>query len=212
MRTYIWSIPTRVFHWLLFFGFLFAYFSGDFKHLKNIHYAFGAFAGTLILFRFIFGFVGPKYSHFKDFPIGFRHQYAFLLHPFSKDRRYAGHNPLAALVMLLILVDGLITGLTGIMVYLALHPVSGLAMNADSLVRWHKISANLLMWLFSFHLLGVLVEMTFRSKTGAFVSIFTGYKNLSAEDCRLTPFQKVYSIFWLILPFVAFYLAYGLPV
>jgi len=67
MKSYIWTLPTRVFHWSLAIGFTTAYILGDFDKFENLHFAFGAFVGTLILFRIVFGIFGPRYSNFKDF-------------------------------------------------------------------------------------------------------------------------------------------------
>lgn len=72
MKTYIWSLPTRLFHWLLAIGFTVAYILGDFDNLENWHFAFGAFVGSLIFFRLFFGLVGPEYSNFKDFQIAWK--------------------------------------------------------------------------------------------------------------------------------------------
>ena len=77
MKTYIWALPTRIFHWLLVIGFSAAYLLGDADGLRNVHYAFGAFVGTLVFFRLIYGLIGPGYSNFKDFPIGFKNQVDF---------------------------------------------------------------------------------------------------------------------------------------
>ena len=43
MKTFIWSVPIRIFHWLLVIGFATAYILGDQVITANWHFAFGAF-------------------------------------------------------------------------------------------------------------------------------------------------------------------------
>ncbi len=62
MKTYIWSWPTRIFHWLLVIGMVAAYLLAEEEELLNYHSAVGYMVGILILFRIIWGFAGPKYS------------------------------------------------------------------------------------------------------------------------------------------------------
>ena len=107
MKSYIWTLPTRLFHWLLAIGFVIAYLLPDFKDFRSYHFAFGAFVGVLLFLRLLLGLFGPKYSHFRDFPIGIGCQFEFMQTFFSKTKVYAGHNPVASLVMLLIFLLGI---------------------------------------------------------------------------------------------------------
>lgn len=84
MKTKIWSLATRISHWLLALGFSIAYFTGENELQMNYHYAFGALAGGILFFRIIYGLIGSKYSHFKDFPMGISHQINFIKNYFSK--------------------------------------------------------------------------------------------------------------------------------
>ena len=65
MKTKVWTVSIRIFHWLLAIGFACAYILSYFDDYENLHYAFGLFVGVLILFRIIYGFVGNKYANFK---------------------------------------------------------------------------------------------------------------------------------------------------
>ena len=58
MKTYIWSLPTRLSHWLVAIALVVAYILGGEEESINIHAAFGYLAGTLILFRIIWGILG----------------------------------------------------------------------------------------------------------------------------------------------------------
>ena len=70
MKTYIWSLPTRFAHWLVFLALVIAYFLGGEEEYINAHTALGYLAGILILFRIAWGIVGPRYSSSAIFRLG----------------------------------------------------------------------------------------------------------------------------------------------
>jgi cytochrome b len=212
MKTYIWTFPTRIFHWLLAIGFTTAYILGNSDNLENLHFAFGAFVGILLIFRLLFGLFGPMYSNFRDFPISLKSQKEFITTYFSKTKIYAGHNPAASVVMLLILIVGLVCGISGYLLYTSGNNGLNIGISEDFLEESHEVSANLFLIFAGIHLLGILADVLFHSKTGTLQSIFTGYKNIETNSARLNGFHKVFILFWLIIPFYFFYLAYGLQI
>ena len=66
-KSYIWSLPTRAFH-LLFALFILLAFLTDDDKLLNYHAIIGYSILILLVFRVCWGYFGPKYSLFKDFP------------------------------------------------------------------------------------------------------------------------------------------------
>lgn len=212
MKTYIWTAPTRIFHWLLAVGFTVAFILGDFDNLSNLHFAFGAFVGVLLLFRVLFGLFGPTYSAFKDFPIGLKSQREFINSFFSKGKTFAGHNPAASVIMLSIFFVGIICSMSGYFLYANENNVLNIGINEDALEELHEIAANLFLILVVIHLLGILTESFFHKKTGTLQSIFTGYKNIESKSAKLNGFHKIFMVLWLIVPFYVSYLAYSLPV
>lgn len=212
MKTYIWTFPTRIFHWLLATAFTTAYILGNFDNFDNLHFAFGALVGILIIFRLLFGLFGPTYSNFKDFPIRLKSQKEFVRTYFSNTKIYAGHNPAASVIMLLILTVGLICGISGYLLYATEKNVLSIGINEDFLEESHEVLANLFLALVCMHLLGILADILFHNKTGTFQSIFTGYKNIETKSARLNAFHKVFILLWFIIAFYVFYLAYGLQI
>lgn len=209
MKTLIWTLPTRIFHWLLAVGFTTTYILGDFEEIQNYHFAFGAFVSILILLRILFGLIGPKYSNFRDFPIGINHQKAFIKNYFSKNS-YVGHNPAASLVMLSILLIGLLCGISGYLLTVDESSIFYVVGNSEIFEELHEVFANIFLGLVIVHLIGVFSDTIFHKKTGTLNSIFTGYKNVEVENVKLNIFQKVFSILWFIIPFIFFYLAFGI--
>jgi len=212
MKTYIWTLPTRIFHWLLAIGFTTAYILGDLDNFKNSHFAFGAFVGALIVFRLLFGLFGPTHSNFKDFPIGLKNQIEFIKTYFSKPKIFAGHNPSASVVMILILLTGLTCGISGYLLYGSENKIFNFGINEEFLGESHEVLANLFLILVGMHLLGIVGDILFHWETGTFQSIFTGYKNIETKKAKLNYFHKAFVFLWFIVPFYIFYLAYGLPI
>lgn len=207
MKTYIWALPTRIFHWLMAVSFAIAFILSDFEELQNLHFAFGLFVGAIIFFRLIYGIIGPKYSNFRSFPIGIKSQQEFIKTFFLKTKTYSGHNPAASLVMLSIFLVGLSCSISGYLIYATENNILQIALNDDFLEEIHEIAANLFLFLVGIHLLGVIFDLVFHSKVETLKSIFTGYKKVDDEDVKLNKVQKFFSILWLIIPTLLFYYA-----
>lgn len=195
MKTYIWSLPTRLFHWLLVIGMVAAYILGEEEELLHIHSAVGYMVGILIIFRIIWGFAGPKYSRFSDFPLGFSKLKTFFSDMKASKSQSPGHNPAASLVMLGIILLSLLIVVSGSLLLASKGQgfFSGMnvGMTSGSLKEIHEIAVNVVILLVIFHLLGNLVDFIFNRKVGTLQSMFTGYKNIRGEDVHLSTFQKI---------------------
>jgi len=90
----VWDLPLRLFHWLLVMGVVTACITGEIGGLwLELHSQAGIFTLALIIFRFVWGFLGSTHSRFINFfPTPFR-----LRTYFSDKWRNIGHNPLSAL-------------------------------------------------------------------------------------------------------------------
>lgn len=211
MKTRVWTLPTRLFHWMLAVGFVTAYILGEEEELGNLHYAFGAMVGGLAILRLLFGLVGPRYSHFSDFRIGFKRQMQFLKN-FLKPDTYPGHNPPAALIMLAIMLIAVLTAMTGYLTYSgeAALPLAGLS--HDQVKEIHETLAGIFLGLVIVHLVGILIDTLVHRKTGTLLSMFSGDKNnVDGPSVRLNAFQVAFSFLWILVPLVLFVLAYRLP-
>lgn len=214
MKTYIWSLPTRIFHWLLVVGFSAAYLLRENDELRSWHLAFGALAGALILFRIIYGFIGTPYSKFSDFPMGFRHLKEEIKNFFfSKNMKIsAGHNPLASVVMLILLVVGLCCCIIGFLLYASQNELFTIGIGAGTLKELHENAANLFLFAVILHLIGLLVDTIKQGSNAMIFSMFSGYKHIGEESIKMNKMQKIFSLFWIIVPIILFFAAYKLPV
>lgn len=192
MKTYIWATPMRLFHWFLFLSLVCAYILGEEDELLNIHAAFGYVAVILLLFRIIYGFTGPGYSRFKDFPVKLSTISVYLRDIKNGKQNFAGHNPASAVIMLAILVDVLFVGASGMLALSAkgFGPLKGIVQQGNSEIfkEAHEIFVNILIVLVIIHLAGLIIDFYNNRKAGTIKSIFTGYKNVdgkSIEESRI---------------------------
>jgi cytochrome b len=139
----IWDLPTRLFHWALFVCVAGLIVTGNVGgSWMAWHFRLGYCVMTLLLFRFVWGLIGGKWSRFVSFIYSPSTLMAYLKGQ-GKPEHSAGHNPLGA---------GSVFALLG---FLALQVATGLVSddeitNAGPLTRfvsnarvslatwWHK--------------------------------------------------------------------------
>lgn len=174
----VWDPCVRLFHWLLFLSFCVAYasqheaFDGIGERLGGealqlAHVWAGYTVAGLLLFRLLWGFVGPRHARFSDFVFAPRATCAYLVDVLSlRARRYLGHNPAGGAMIVLLLTGLAVTSLTGIALYGAdkgLGPLAGwLSESSDSFVHIleesHETATHFTLLLIAGHLLGVIWE------------------------------------------------------
>lgn len=139
----IWDLPTRLFHWCFAACVVGAYVSAKLGGLyMDWHLRFGLAALGLILFRVIWGFVGPRHARFRGFVKGPGEIGSYLRGLAAGTARSAGHNPLGALSVLAMLID------------LGIQTVLGLFSTDDIMVQgplYGTVSASTSAFLSSLH-------------------------------------------------------------
>ncbi|MEY4760190.1 MAG: hypothetical protein RLZZ200_46 [Pseudomonadota bacterium] len=124
----VWDLPLRAFHWLLFlsiFGlWVTAKADADYmawltRHVDATwmqwHFRIGYFVIGLLLFRIIWGFVGPKHARFANFIPGPSRLFGYLGGVLKRDSKPAvGHNPVGALMVLVLLASVGLQAFTGL--------------------------------------------------------------------------------------------------
>jgi cytochrome b len=100
-RTRIWDLPTRLFHWALAALVAASWLSGQFggQPWLDWHFRCGYAILALLVFRLLWGFAGDRYARFASFAPSWRRVRDFLQAP----RPTAGHNPLGALSVYVLL-------------------------------------------------------------------------------------------------------------
>ncbi|NKI35604.1 cytochrome B [Wenzhouxiangella sp. XN79A] len=102
----VWDWPLRLWHWLFAAAVLGAWITGEWGGFdwRQWHLRFGQAALGLLIFRLVWGFVGPRHARFASFLTGPKTLLAYIK---TLPRRDApetpGHNPLGAIAVVVIL-------------------------------------------------------------------------------------------------------------
>ena len=173
-RILVWDIPTRVFHWLLALSFAGAYLTAESERYRDIHVALGYTLLGLIGFRLLWGFVGTRYAQFRSFlfkPAEVMAYFQSLLK--GKPAHYVGHNPAGSMAIWLLLGLGILTGVTGVMLF---HDIGG-----DALEELHEFASNAMLAIVVIHIAGVVVSSVLH-RENLVRSMITGFKSAEPEQ------------------------------
>lgn len=160
----VWDPLVRVFHWSLVAAFAIAYVTEE--DWLGVHTTAGYVVLGLVGFRLAWGLVGTRYARFSSFVRRPRAVLAYLRDMIGgRERRYLGHNPAGAAMILALLAALLLTAASGLAVY-------GIEPGAGPLAGWlagaghgweeffeetHEFFANLTLALVGLHVAGVIL-------------------------------------------------------
>ena len=208
MKSYIHTYPTRIFHFLLVIYVLAIFLISEEKNLLPLHVAIGYGILILIIFRIYFGFFGPLYSRFKDWPLSIKESFEFILN-FFHPKEYISHNPLASFAILAIVINLFLVVISGMLVYGIQEGIGVVSFLNDSLYKdmnlykdIHQLFSNILLGLIFIHISGVLVDRVLHKDKKTLNSIFNGYKNIKAKNSKLSNTQKIISSIFLTLAII----------
>lgn len=165
----IWDLGVRLFHWSLVAMVAGAWLTED---LRKTHRILGYIVVGLIAFRLIWGLVGPHHARFINFIPGPVRLIAYLRDiAAGKEKRYLGHNPAgAAMIVALLVMLGAI-GATGYM--MGMDRYFGQEWVEDA----HGALVNGLLVLVVLHVGGVILASR-RHSENLVKSMITGRKQL----------------------------------
>ena len=154
----VWDLPTRLFHWALVvcvIGSLVSINIGG--NAVAWHFRFGYAILTLLLFRVVWGFVGPRHARFSSFPPNPAAAWRYLR---GHEPHLAGHSPLGALsvyVLLLALSVQVLTGLFSNDAIMWDGPLRSLVSNStsDRLTAVHQFNRLVVIGLVLLHILAI---------------------------------------------------------
>jgi cytochrome b len=175
-ETPVWDLFVRFGHWLLAGAFLVAYLTED--DWLTTHVWAGYLAGTIVLLRIVWGFVGSKHARFRDFLFAPAQSLRYVTELVrGRARRYIGHSPAGAAMVFALLIGVAATTGSGLMVYAYDKHAGPLAQVVASQYQglskterhrayeraedfWeetHEVLANLTLFLVVLHVGGVLL-------------------------------------------------------
>lgn len=157
-RRRVWDLPTRLFHWMLV-----VCVTGAFVTVKlgglwmDWHIRLGLCTLGLIVFRLIWGFVGPHYARFAQFISGPRGVWRYIT---AKGSHVAGHSPLGAVSVIALLACFGFQAFSGLFAnddVLSSGPLAFLSEDwSAALTRLHKLNQWLLIVLAAIHVAAIL--------------------------------------------------------
>lgn len=187
----VWDWPTRFFHWSLAASFAGAFVTDRLGASYFVyHLWFGYAVIVLVIFRVIWGFVGTRHARFHNFVQGPRGVLRYVSAVGRGLRtRYAGHNPLGALMALALLfalgVQAAL-GLFGDDEIFNAGPLAGLVGKETSLAltSLHRKIFYVIAAAVGVHVVAVLVHVTIKGEP-LIRAMVTGHKPthlVGAED------------------------------
>jgi cytochrome b len=167
-RVLVWDLPIRIFHWTLALSFAGAFLTAESERQRDIHVLLGYTVLGLIVFRLIWGFVGTRYARFAEFV----HSPAYVIRYLAQlirghAEQSVGHNPAGAIAILLLLLFGIVSGISGWAVY---EEIGG-----DWLEELHGFSSDIMLAVVFMHISGVLVASYLHGEN-LVVAMITGRK------------------------------------
>lgn len=186
----VWDLPVRIFHWLLVVLFIAAYIT---NYLGANYFSYHVWCGyaiiILVSFRIIWGFVGTYHARFVHF---IRNPIATIKYALNTlkgtEKHYTGHNPLGAVMVVVLLLGSLAQGITGLFTNDEILNVGPLyAYVADELsLKITSIHRQLFYWILgaiALHIVAVLVHQ-FLKRDNIIAAMFKGtkIKKDNAED------------------------------
>jgi len=193
----VWDPLVRLFHWTLFVSFCAAWFTeGElFEDLQDrlsgewlqlVHIWAGYTIAGLLVFRLLWGFVGPRYARFSDFVYSPGIVLAYVRDVLTlRARRTLGHNPAGGAMIVALLLGLTATVVTGLALYGAdkgLGPLAAILAESsdeaiDTIKEAHELATNFTLLLVAGHLLGVVWE-TLLHRENLVRAMITGRKRV----------------------------------
>ncbi len=168
----IWDPLVRLFHWSLVAAFATAWWG---KGEAWIHEGAGKIVLVLIIYRVVWGLIGPGSARFENFlrgPLATLKYVGSILR--GKPEHFAGHNPAGAAMIGLMLLTLAVTTVSGIL-------MSTTALWGNAAIELvHGTAAYAMLFLIAGHLLGVLAA-AIQHRENLVKSMITGRKWVAPE-------------------------------
>ena len=180
-RSYVWDLPTRLFHWGIVGLLGFSWWCAECDRMAW-HYKSGLTLCALVLFRIVWGFAGSSTARFGQFVKGPRAVWQYVRpHGTAPQPAPLGHNPVGGwnvLVLLGLLALQIVTGLFAVdLDGLESGPLSYLVDfdGGRTAAQIHQVSFNALLAVSAIHVAAILFYLAFqrRNLIGAMIS---GYR------------------------------------
>jgi cytochrome b len=194
----IWDLPVRIVHWALAILILGSWYTVEVSGDMDTHMLIGQVILSLVAFRIVWGFVGTRYARFSSFVFGPAEILANAKSLLKRGgSRYAGHNPLGGLAVVLLLGLVLVQVSTGLFATdgdFYEGPLSELVSTraANQITGIHESNFNILLILIGVHIAAAIFYLIYKRQNLIAPMIVGGKED---EDGSLEPI--VHSKLWL---------------
>ncbi|GGY71779.1 hypothetical protein GCM10011613_15820 [Cellvibrio zantedeschiae] len=199
----VWDLPVRIFHWLLVLLFIAAYITNS---LGTNYFQYHLWCGyaliVLVSFRIIWGLVGTYHARFSNFVRNPITTIKYAINTLrGTEKHYLGHNPLGAIMVIVLLLASLIQGVSGLFTNDEILNVGPLyAYVSDELsLKLTSLHRQLFYWILGailLHIVAVLVHV-FIKRDNIIKAMFTGKKAQQDHAVDQTPISS--SRIWLAI-------------
>lgn len=182
-RVKYWDPVVRLCHWVLTVSFIGAWWTGTYgPNVMTWHFYFGYAAIATVAVRLVWGVIGPESASLKEYFYGPRTTLRYLSTMFRRQpSHWRGHNPLAAPVMLAMLLVIGAAGVTGLFIdpddFVNVGPLAHLVDRSThrAMTGWHVWLSNLSWLLIAVHIAGISFY-TFWKREGVIMPMIHGWK------------------------------------
>jgi cytochrome b len=189
----VWDLPVRIFHWSLVVLFITAYITNSLGSDYFIYHLWSGYALIILVsFRIVWGLVGTyhaRFNHFVKNPVATA---KYALNVFKKkDTHYLGHNPLGAVMVVILLVAILVQAITGLFTNDEIFNVGPLYayINDELSLQLTSLHRQLFYWILgaiALHIIAVIFHVVFK-RDNIIKAMFTGKKNTPTTDGENSP-------------------------
>lgn len=171
-RVRVWDPALRFFHWTLAALVITTWLLGEFgPNVMTLHFWLGYAIIALLIFRVIWGVIGPETARFSSFVRGPSSIIAYARHMSSRQPSlWPGHSPLGALSVVAMLAALIWQVCTGLISdpddYINVGPLADQVSSstADKAVGWHHTGATVVLLLVLLHLAAILFYRVWKNE------------------------------------------------
>jgi cytochrome b len=178
----VWDLPLRLFHWLFVLSICGSYTTAKAGvDWMQFHFYFGYFMLGLLIFRIVWGFIGPQHARFSSFLTGPSTVITYARGLFGPAAHVSvGHNPLGGLMVLVMLILVAVQATTGLfttdtIIWTGPYYPAVSSATSSFLSGVHEINFNIILAAVALHL-AAIIYYHWVKKQNLVSAMFTGYK------------------------------------
>ena len=194
-RVRVWDLPTRIFHWSLAISVFAAFISVKIGGNAMVwHSRFGMAVLALLLFRLVWGFIGPEHALFRSFVRGPATIFAQIR---GKTTTVVGHAPVGAIAIIFVIVLFTLQSVLGLFTTDEIASDGPLVKHVSSdfvsfATKWHQLTEWALIALVVSHIGAVIVHRVVH-RHDLITPMLTG-DQLVSDDVKVVPSRDDWAI------------------